>query len=133
MKRRPSNRPFFPTLAALVLACSVVGGLTGPVSACPNCKVAYDKKDATKSEGDGNLAEAENRFKRQRIGKGYNWSIILMMPLPFLLLAGLGGMLYWQVRKHAPDLDSGLSSGPEQSTGDTSSEASDSDPPRSAD
>jgi hypothetical protein len=59
--------------AVLVLASSA---LSGPASACPNCKEAVAAQPA----------EAAN------IAQGYNWSVLFMVGMPFLLL-GTGSLM----------------------------------------
>ena len=54
--------------------------MVGTADACPTCK----------------LASAENGFDPVR---GYFWSILFMMSMPFLILGGLGTMFYLDVRR----------------------------------
>jgi heme/copper-type cytochrome/quinol oxidase subunit 2 len=56
--------------------------LAEPVWACPNCKES--------------LATGPNAFNLVR---GFFWSIVFMMSMPFLILGGLGSYFYWEVRK----------------------------------
>ena len=63
-----------------VLAIVMVIGLAAMAQACPTCKEAV-------SENGGNLVQ------------GYFWSIIFMMSMPFLILAGLSTMFYLDVRR----------------------------------
>ena len=49
-------------------------------SACPTCKESI-------SENGGNLV------------RGYQWSIIFMMSMPFLILGGLGTYFYLEIRR----------------------------------
>ena len=48
--------------------------------ACPTCKAAV-------AENGGNLV------------RGYFWSILFMMSMPFLIVGGLGSLFYMEVRK----------------------------------
>ena len=50
--------------------------------ACPTCK--------------DNMAGDPDSANRVR---GYFWSILFMMSMPFLILAGLSSYFYWEVRK----------------------------------
>jgi heme/copper-type cytochrome/quinol oxidase subunit 2 len=51
--------------------------------ACPTCKDSLDQNDPTRSN----------------MVRGYFWSILFMMSMPFLILTGLGLLFYWEVRK----------------------------------
>ena len=51
--------------------------------ACPTCKDSLDQNDPARS----NLV------------RGYFWSILFMMSMPFLILSGLSLLFYWEVRK----------------------------------
>ncbi len=61
--------------AVLVVAC-----LAGLAEACPTCKEGLN-------EDGGNLM------------RGYFWSIMFMMSMPFLILSALSGMFYLDVRR----------------------------------
>jgi hypothetical protein len=74
MKLRPS------TIGILVLAVLLIA--VQSASACPTCK---DQLAA--DPGAANLA------------RGYGWSIVFMLSMPYLILAGLGGYFYWEIRK----------------------------------
>src|SRR5262245_32889636 len=54
----------------------------GPVWACPNCQES--------------LATGPNAFNLVR---GFFWSIVFMMSMPFMILGGLCSYFYWEVRK----------------------------------
>ena len=60
------------------LACVVL--LMSTAEACPTCKAGL-------SENGGNLV------------RGYFWSIMFMMSMPFLILGGLSSMFYLEVRR----------------------------------
>lgn len=64
----------------IVAAMGIVVLLAGVAQACPTCKESI-------SENGGNLVQ------------GYYWSIIFMMSMPFLILAGLSSMFYLDVRR----------------------------------
>ena len=71
-----------------VLAILLVAGIVSlivvqPVLACPTCKQAI----------------AENGQSQEGLVRGYFWSIIFMMSMPFLIFGGLGYYFGWQVRK----------------------------------
>jgi len=71
-----------------VLAILLVAGIVSlivvqPALACPTCKEAI----------------AENGQSQEGLVRGYFWSIIFMMSMPFLIFGGLGYYFGWQVRK----------------------------------
>ena len=71
-----------------VLAILLVAGIVSlivvqPVLSCPTCKQAI----------------AENGQSQEGLVRGYFWSIIFMMSMPFLIFGGLGYYFGWQVRK----------------------------------
>ena len=70
------HRPTKTWLLAILL--TVLGA--GLVDACPTCKEGLD-------ENGGNLV------------RGYYWSILFMMSMPFLILASLSTMFYLDVRR----------------------------------
>ena len=51
--------------------------------ACPTCKDSLDQNDPARSN----------------MVRGYFWSILFMMSMPFLILGGLGLLFYSEVRK----------------------------------
>ena len=65
--------------AAMVVACWLIAAEAA--SACPSCKEAL----AADSSG-GDLIS------------GFFWSILFMLSMPFLILTGLGTLMYWSVR-----------------------------------
>jgi hypothetical protein len=74
--RRPLTRALVWSLLILVLFQSAA-------LACPTCKDSLDQNDPARSN----------------MVRGYFWSILFMMSMPFLILTGLGLMFYWEVRK----------------------------------
>ena len=64
--------------AALVLLCALE-----PAWACPSCKDSL----------------AQNDPARASLVRGYFWSILFMMSMPFLIFSGLSGYFYWQIRR----------------------------------
>ena len=65
----------------MLLALLCVLAITSIGQACPTCKEAL-------SGGAQTAGMAE----------GYFWSILFMMSMPFLILGGLGGYFYLQIR-----------------------------------
>jgi heme/copper-type cytochrome/quinol oxidase subunit 2 len=74
-------RPRFP-IAAFAAALAVALLLTSFAAACPTCKdqLAHDPASA-------NLA------------RGFYYSILFMLSMPFLIFSGLSAYFYWEVRK----------------------------------
>ncbi len=56
--------------------------LGGDLLACPTCKNGLANDPSTAN-----------------IARGYFWSIIFMMSMPFLILTGLGSYFYYEIRK----------------------------------
>ncbi len=65
------------TFALLLLCC-----LAGIAEACPTCKEQIAGDPAA-----------------YNIARGYAWSIVFMLSMPFLILGGLGSYFYWEVRR----------------------------------
>jgi hypothetical protein len=51
--------------------------------ACPTCKESL----------------AQNDPAHATLVRGYFWSIVFMMSMPFLILGGLSALFWWEVRK----------------------------------
>ena len=66
----------------VTIAAAAVLAFVGTAAACPTCKdnLAHDPASA-------NLV------------RGYAYSILFMLSMPFLILFGIGGYFYWQIRK----------------------------------
>jgi hypothetical protein len=63
------------------LACVV--SIAGVAEACPNCKEAL----------------AQNDSDHMRVARGYFWSILFMMSMPFAIVGSFGTYVYVQSRK----------------------------------
>lgn len=63
-----------------MLAAVLVVATASTASACPGCKEATSEQSA-------NLA------------RGFSYSILFMMPLPFIMVGSFGGYVYYVVRK----------------------------------
>lgn len=70
-----------------ILTLVVLLGRVEPVAACPLCKEAIENADD--ESGNDPLREA----------RAWNHSIYLMVSMPYLLLGGLGLMIYREHRK----------------------------------
>jgi hypothetical protein len=68
------------------LAIAFVTLLAAEASGCPTCKQAL-------------LTSGNN----MNLVRGFGWSIIFMLSVPFLILAGLGGYFYFLVQRAAQD------------------------------
>ena len=75
MRSRVLNPAVLALFAALAVLC-----LADIAYACPGCKESLSGSQA-------NLA------------RGFYYSILFMMSMPFLILGGVGGYFYWQIRK----------------------------------
>jgi hypothetical protein len=71
-------KPYRACLLAIALALA----LSSAAWACPGCKDALDS-----SENGGDLA------------RGFFWSILFMLSMPPLILAGLGTAMYLSIRR----------------------------------
>jgi hypothetical protein len=67
-------------VALVLVAVLVVGSVA---EACPTCKDGLAATDPA----------------RQGLVRGYFWSILFMMSMPFLILAGLSSYFYLEVRR----------------------------------
>jgi hypothetical protein len=82
-------------LVALIALVAVLGlaPLT-PVAACPNCK-------SMMSEDNADPAQQAQREQQANLGRGMSYSVYVMLAVPYLLLAGFGGGIWWAIRKNA--------------------------------
>ncbi len=78
ISRRNLRRLSTPLFAVLLLV--LVGSYA---VACPTCKDSL----------------AENDPNNATLVRGYFWSILFMMSMPFLILAGLSSYMYYEVRR----------------------------------
>ncbi len=74
------NKAFTKHVFVVLAAVALVLMLHGVAAACPTCKDSV-------SETDPNMVQ------------GYFWSILFMMSMPFLILAGLGAYFYLLIRR----------------------------------
>ena len=89
MKRQHSQHRFFSALteqrvwirAVLVVVVLVAGGPL--LEACPGCKDAL----------------AENDPQQAQMARGYFWSILFMMAMPFALVGTFGTFCYLEIRR----------------------------------
>ena len=70
------------TLRGLLFGILLTVLLVGMADACPTCKQA--------------VAEGSNHAN---VVRGYFWSILFMMSMPFLILTGLGTYFYLQIKQ----------------------------------
>jgi len=71
------------TLLCLLVAVLVLFALESVASACPTCKDSL----------------AGNDPEHANLVRGYFWSILFMMSMPFLILSGLATLFYLEVRR----------------------------------
>ena len=75
-------------------------GVCSAALACPTCKDAMGSDPA-----------------QAGLAQGLYWSILFMMSMPFVLLASVGGYMYWTVKQHeANRARLALSESPTQNT-----------------
>jgi heme/copper-type cytochrome/quinol oxidase subunit 2 len=73
-----------PRIAVLLIAFTVVViVLEAAAMACPSCKESLGHSDPA----------------RANMVRGYFWSILFMMSMPFLILGGLSTLFWWEIRK----------------------------------
>jgi len=94
-------RIFWSPKIILFIALAIGGTwhpLGSPVHACPMCSESLS--DNTQPPGlDASQAEGAATNSGGSLAKGFYYSILLMLTVLFSLAGGLGGMLYWAVRK----------------------------------
>jgi hypothetical protein len=79
MMRPQPTFGLFRAIVALVVFAAILS-VADAAWACPSCKESLSASQA-------NLA------------RGFYYSILFMMSMPFLILGGIGGYFYWQIRK----------------------------------
>ena len=84
------------------VACAVIAfaAATQSARACPLCKNAVPTQTQTDQSGDGGTLAPS-------AGQGYNYSIIFMMAMPFVLAGSFAGVLYLTVRRSPPRTETG--------------------------
>jgi heme/copper-type cytochrome/quinol oxidase subunit 2 len=82
MRFAATHRSMKSMAAVLCAAIAIVLVLSGVASACPTCKenLAHDPATA-------NLA------------RGFYYSILFMVSMPFVIFGGMSAYFYWEVRK----------------------------------
>ena len=89
------------SIAAAIAVCLVLaafGGSAHTTEACPSCKQVVPT-EGDRPGGDGDSALGFDEALARTAGRGYNYSILLMMAAPFVLAAAFGGILYLVIRK----------------------------------
>lgn len=94
------------TLLVAVVMTIALTAFSSAAHACPGCKEAT-------SEQSKNLA------------RGFSYSILFMMPIPFIILGSFGGYVYYTVRKRdaeaaAPSTNSASANVPSSQESDAS-------------
>lgn len=67
-------------LLITVVAVTLTLALEGAAFACPGCK------EATSEQG-------------QNLARGFSYSILFMMPIPFIIVGSFGGYAYYTMRQ----------------------------------
>lgn len=84
----------------MILMALVIGTLCpAPVAACPNCTEILNESTSGTPTIDRQQAEG--------LATGFYWSILMMIATPFSIVGGLGAMLYFNIRKNAPQSEPG--------------------------
>ena len=83
----------------MAVCLCVVLASTAVVRACPSCKSAV--ADTAQSNGDDNGGLADQVAADTSLAVGFNYSIVFMLAVPYLTVAGLGGMFYYHMRKRS--------------------------------
>lgn len=71
------------SLLILIGMLTLLAGMCSVAWACPNCKYALEENDPAKNG----------------LAKGFFWSILFMMAMPFALVTGFSGYMYLLVRR----------------------------------
>jgi hypothetical protein len=76
-------------LNAVLIAAALTLGLAGVSTAwaCPNCSESVATTDAAGR-------------KVGSLGEGFNYSVLFMMAMPFAMVAGFGGAVYWHLKNN---------------------------------
>lgn len=84
-------------MPAVTVACVVIAlaATTQSALACPQCKNAVPTQAQTDHSADGGTLAPS-------AGQGYNYSIIFMMAMPFILAGSFASVIYLTVRRTAP-------------------------------
>lgn len=69
--------------------------LAGAAQACPNCREAFSP-DANTSDP----AVAQQQASSARLGRAWSTIIMVMAPMPIVIAASAGTVLYLQTQKH---------------------------------
>ena len=85
---------------AVCLMVAAFGGSAHTAEACPSCKQVVPT-EGDGSGGSGDSARGVDDTLAPTAGRGYNYSIFLLMAAPFVLASVFGGILYLVIRKPA--------------------------------
>ena len=68
-----------------------------PAQACPMCSESLPSNSPGQDSGDA--AAVSSNQTGSGLAEGFYYSILLMLAMPFLMVAGLGGMLYLSAKR----------------------------------
>jgi hypothetical protein len=83
MLKRTQTRTWIGRLAVALLLLTAVASSTRTVWACPTCSDAV----------------AQNDPEHEHMVKGYFYSILFMMGVPYTVFMCFAGYMYWEVKK----------------------------------
>src|SRR5215475_8148570 len=83
MLKRTKTRTWISRLAVVLLLLTAVASSTRTVWACPTCSDAV----------------AQNDPEHEHMVKGYFYSILFMMGVPYTVFMCFAGYMYWEVKK----------------------------------
>lgn len=87
-------------LLPLLMALLCLSGLeVRQAEACPNCKTLLSEDAAARAGMDTGDPDAQQQAE-SGLAKGFYWSILLMMPIPYLLTAAVGFGIWYHIRKN---------------------------------
>ena len=82
----------------LVAAFGLALNQAQQAKACPNCKTMISEDAANQPSGPEGTGDAQ--ANKPDLARGFYWSILLMMPIPYLLTAGVGFGVWYHIRKN---------------------------------
>jgi hypothetical protein len=78
-------------LGAALLAGAIIWS-AAPADACPNCRTILSENEAVQERS----PEQEQAIA---IARGFSWSVLVMLAVPYMLVGGMGAGLWYAMRK----------------------------------